>query len=294
VLKDFRPDVLLFTGGYVAVPVGLAARLPLLGARRPRILLFVPDIEPGWALKVLSRFADHVAITVEQSRKYISGHIPMTVTGYPVRPDLKVWDRAQARQAIGLVSDLPVLFVSGGSRGAQSINRALFMILPELLNDMEVIHIAGQADWPEVESAWRILASHLPSEIACRYHGFPFLHDKMGAAMTVADLAVSRAGASCLGEYPSFGLPAVLVPYPYAWRYQKVNAQYLVDHGAAVLLEDVDLSTQMLPMVSKLMRDGPRRLRMRQAMLALAQPQASLRIGRLLNDLAHNGIQERV
>ena len=80
---------------------------------------------------------------------------------------------------------------------------------------------------------------------ADRYHAFPYLHDEMGAALAAADLVISRAGASTLGEYPLFGLPAVLVPYPYAWRYQKVNADTLVQKGAAIMLEDDKLSDQI-------------------------------------------------
>jgi UDP-N-acetylglucosamine--N-acetylmuramyl-(pentapeptide) pyrophosphoryl-undecaprenol N-acetylglucosamine transferase len=104
--------------------------------------------------------------------------------------------------------------------------------------------------------------------------------------MTAADLALSRAGASCLGEYPYFGLPAILAPYPYAWRYQQVNAQYLVDRGAAIVLEDADLPTRLLPTASKLMRDLQRRQSMQQAMHSLARPQASGEIGALLLRLA--------
>jgi UDP-N-acetylglucosamine--N-acetylmuramyl-(pentapeptide) pyrophosphoryl-undecaprenol N-acetylglucosamine transferase len=284
-LRKFNPDVILFTGGFIAAPVALAARLPGL-ANRPAILLYIPDIQPGWALKTLAPLADHAAITVEDTRRSLPIRLPATVTGYPIRPDLKVWDKTQARQALGLDGDRPVLLVSGGSRGARAINRAILGVLPELLQEMQVVHITGHADWPEMETAWRGLAAQLPAELTIRYHAHPFLHEEMGAAMTAADLALSRAGASCLGEYPYFGLPAILAPYPYAWRYQQVNAQYLVDRGAAIVLEDADLPTRLLPTASKLMRDLQRRQSMQQAMHSLARPQASGEIGALLLRLA--------
>ncbi len=287
ILGQFQPDVLLFTGGYVAVPLGLAARLPLPGRKRTPSLLYVPDIEPGWALKLLARFADAIAVTVEDTRAYLPPRAAVTVTGYPVRPGLAIWDRARAFAALGLEAGLPVLLVSGGSRGARPINQALLKALPELLKEMQIVHLTGQFDWPEVESAWRAILAQLPAENTRRYHPFPYLHEEMGAAMSAADLVLSRAGASSLGEYPHFGLPAILVPYPYAWRYQKVNAQYLVQRGAAVLVEEADLPTGLSTVLVDLVRDCARRRRMRQAMQSLARPQAAQEIAGLLLKLAH-------
>lgn len=286
VLNEFEPDVLLFTGGYVAVPMGLAARIPRPGRKRPRSLLYIPDIEPGWALKVLARFADQIAITAEDTRTYLPARVPATVTGYPIRPDLAIWESDRARQALGLAEDLPVLLVSGGSRGARSINRALLEALPVLLEEMQVVHVSGQLDWEVVDSTWRAQAAQLPDRLVCRYHLYPYLHEEMGAAMSAADLALSRAGASSLGEYPHFGLPAILVPYPYAWRYQKVNAMFLVESGAAVLLEDSDLTLRLLPLVNELMKDPQRLQHMRQAMQTLARPRAANEIASILNKLA--------
>jgi UDP-N-acetylglucosamine--N-acetylmuramyl-(pentapeptide) pyrophosphoryl-undecaprenol N-acetylglucosamine transferase len=113
----------------------------------------------------------------------------------------------------------------------------------------------------------------------------PYLHE-MGAALAAADLAVTRAGASTLGELPLFGLPAVLVPYPYAWRYQKVNADYLVRREAAILIQDEQLSAELLPAVQRLSRDPQQLHKMRSAMQALAQPQAAQHIAGLVRELA--------
>ena len=296
-LKGFQPDVLLFTGGFVAVPMALAAwgwSLParlgfggLPGLRRSsrarlrsKSLLYVPDIEPGLALKTLARFADAIAITAEEGRVYFKRK-NLTVTGYPVRKSLKVWDGVDARRALGLRDDLPTLLVTGGSTGARSINRALMSALPDLLAEMQVVHLTGKLDWPEVD-AFRATLS--PEKIA-RYHAFPYLHEEMGAAFSAADLIVSRAGASCLGEFPMFGVPAILVPYPHAWRYQRVNASYLARHDAAVVVEDAELPAKILPLARELIHDAPRRGQMRQAMLALYQPQAAASIANLLQSL---------
>ena len=121
----------------------------------------------------------------------------------------------------------------GGSRGAHSINQAVAGALPELLQEMQVIHITGKLDWQMIEQAGQV---YPPSSLTAIAH-YPYLYDEIGAAMHLADLALTRAGASTLGELPFFGLPAILVPYPYAWHYQRVNASYLVRHGAAMRLK---------------------------------------------------------
>ena len=285
-LHNFQPEVLLFTGGYLAVPVALAARFPGRGYRRPRSLLYIPDIEPGLALKSLALLADRIAITTESTRAFLRRHRQVVVTGYPTRADLRTWDKDQARQVLELNSEAPVLLVFGGSKGARSINHAMWAILPELLADVQVVHLTGQLDWPEVESVRRRLEASLPRELYTRYHPYPFLHKEMGAVLTVADLALCRAGASTLGELPLFALPAVLVPYPYAWRYQQVNAQYLAERGAAVILQDSELPVKALGVLRELVSDVQKRAQMRQAMASLAQPKAAEKIAGQLYGLA--------
>ena len=258
-LRRYHPDVLFFTGGYMAVPMALA------GIRIPSVL-FVPDIEPGLALKTLSFFANYIAVTAEASKAFIPQTKDVLVTGYPVRADLSSWDKRDAYRAFDLSSQLPTLLVTGGSLGSLNINKALVAILPELLTDMQVIHLTGKNTWNQFED----IRDELPADAATRYRAFPYLHHRMGAAFTIADLVLSRAGASSLGEYPHFGIPAILVPYPYAWQYQKVNADYLVQKGAAVLLKDEELPARMLPLVQDLMNNANQRDVMKVAMQSIA------------------------
>lgn len=270
ILKEFKPDVLLFTGGYLAFPMALAGR------NKP-ILLFVPDIEPGMALKALSSFADKIALTVDQSRQFFNYEKRTIVTGYPLRDDLKNWSKAEAAAYFQFDPEVPTLLFLGGSSGARSINNAVVEIAGTLVERFQVIHLTGHLDWETV----RAKNAHL----SARYQAFPYLHE-IGAAYAAADLVISRSGASTLGEYPYFGLPAILVPYPYAWRYQKVNADYLVEHGGAILLEDAHLNTELLPTILRLMDDPYRLARMSQAMSSLAEPDAAERIAALLFDMA--------
>ena len=145
----------------------------------------------------------------------------------------------------------------------------------------EVVHISGQLDWDEVEKA----EASLKSAQKKRYHTFPYLHE-MGKALAVADLVISRSGASSLGEFPFFGIPAILVPYPHAWRYQKVNASYLARHGAAVILDDSRLQDELLDTVKVLLDNPGKRKSMQAAMRSLAQPDAARAIASQLMELA--------
>lgn len=283
ILREFRPQALLFTGGFVAVPMALAGRsIPSL--------LYVPDIEPGLALKTLARFSSRIAITADESQQYFPQEKKkLALTGYPTRKDLKAWEVETARQTLGLEPDLFTLLVSGGSKGALSINQALKAILPQLLAEMQVIHISGQAGWEMAQSTRASLVDCCGETLAARYHPYPYLHHEMGAALTVANLALTRAGASTLGELPLFGLPGILVPYPYAWRYQQVNASYLEKRGAAVIIQDADMPNQLLPTIVRLARNPAILENMRQSMAAQAHPEAAAEIAGLFVALAETG-----
>ena len=279
ILRDFQPDVLFFTGGFIAGPLAFAARFLAPSRRRIPALLYVPDIEPGMALRSLAHFADRIAVSVEDSGKYFKS--PVVVTGYPVRPDLLAWTRQSGRRALKLDDDLPVLLIAGGSKGARSINQAVMASLPKLLEIAQVVHITGQLDWDDLQQAGTSLT---PNQRA-RYHAFPYLHEEMGAALAAADLAVMRAGASTLGELPLHGLPAVLIPYPHAWRYQKVNADYLAQRGAAVILPDELLPQQLLRIVTALFQNRSKLRAMQIAMSSLSRPKAAQAIAGQLVEL---------
>jgi UDP-N-acetylglucosamine:LPS N-acetylglucosamine transferase len=155
-----------------------------------------------------------------------------------------------------------------------------------LLDGIQVLHVTGQLDWSEVEGARAKLMESSSSELAGRYRIVPYLHEEMGAAFSAADLVISRAGASTLGELPLFGLPAILVPYPHAWRYQQVNAQYLAERGAAEIIQDADLTDQLLPAVLRLLADSARLGSMRFAMSSLSKPDAGSEIAKQVLSLA--------
>lgn len=277
----FRPNVMLMTGGYLAVPVALAAWL-----RRVPIVIYLPDVEPGSAIKAAMPLARKVAVTTPGSAVYVPAH-KMEVTGYPVRADLRqalTLSRAEALAQFDLTPKRPTLFVFGGSRGAWHINKALMAILPQMLHHYQVIHISGTLTWSQVEANLETLSQ---AERAY-YRPYPYLHERMGAAFRAADLVVARAGASMLGEAPAFGLPSVLVPLTFAWRYQKVNADFLAEQDAAVCLRDEQLAAELWPTVQQLLQNPERLATMGAAAQALDQPQAARHLAQLLVNAATN------
>ncbi len=274
-MATFQPDVMLMTGGYVAAPTALAAR-----RNRVPIVIYLPDVEPGATIRYTVPLAAQIACTTDGSAAFVPEE-KMVVTGYPVRADIRAatnLTKEAALAAFDLHPGRPTLFVFGGSRGARNINRALMGCLPDLLTDMQVIHISGELTWPEVQAN----AATLPAELLAYYRPYPYLHEQMGAAFRAADLVVARAGASMMGESPAFGLPSVLVPLTFAWRYQKVNADYMTDHGAAVQLTDETLAEQLQPTIRELMGDNDRMAAMSTAAQALDKPDAASDLARLL------------
>jgi UDP-N-acetylglucosamine--N-acetylmuramyl-(pentapeptide) pyrophosphoryl-undecaprenol N-acetylglucosamine transferase len=271
VIRDFKPDVALVTGGYVAAPVAWA-----VWRAHPRVplLIFLPDLAPGLSIRLTSTLAAEVAVSFAEVTSYFPGKA--VVTGYPVRPELMAANRLAARQAFGLGDDLPTVLVFGGSRGSRSINRALVSALPQLLERCQVIHISGNADWAQV-------AETPPSE---RYHPFPYLNERMVDALAAADLVVARAGASVLGEFPAVGLPSILVPYPHAGQHQAVNAAFLERHGAAQILTDEQLSQGLAPAILDLLSSPEHLQVMSQASAHLARPDAAANIVRELQRLS--------
>ena len=272
-LRSFHADVVFSTGGYASFPCCLAARL----LRKP-VVVYLPDVSPGWAVRAEKRLATRMATTTEAALE----HLPRDrtiVTGYPVRSAFFGQSKGQARAALGIAPDARLLLIAGASQGAQSINAAVFKGIRTLLNDTTVYHITGAADYDEA----RGFESQLGSELARRYHPAPFRED-LPTLMLAADLAVLRAGASTLGELPAAGLPAILVPAAYAGGHQKHNAAWLVDSGAAVVVDEKALGTLCEGAVD-LIQDAVRLASMREAALRLSRPDAAMEIADLVREV---------
>ncbi len=273
-MSSYQPDAIMATGGYVCAPVVVSG-----WARRVPSLVYLPDTEPGWAVRFLAPFAKRVAVTVPESARFF-GTGKSVCTGYPVRADVGSHARDDARAHFGLEQDVPVLLVTGGSRGALHLNQALSDCLESLLETMQVIHVCGQSHFDGLAAR----ATSLPQRLAQRYHLHAYLHE-MPMSMAAADLVVSRAGASVLGEYPAAGLPSVLVPLSQGHKDQERNAAYMARRGAAIVISDTQLTSEgLLTTVTDLLGNPDRLAGMSAAARAMAQPFAARR---LADELVH-------
>lgn len=284
-LRRWRPDVVLTTGGYVTVPVAYAAAL-----LRIPLVVFLPDIRPGLAVRAQARVATRIAVAFRDAADAL-GATRSTTTGYPLRPRLLEAarpdgdgvpvGRADARRRMGVHGSLPVVLVYGGSRGARTLNQGIAARLPELLGRCQLIHVAGALD----EDAMRLVAADLPVDLAGRYHLYGFAGEDLVDALVAADLAVARSGASTLAELPAAGLASVLVPGPFSD--QDANARWLADQGAAVVLTNDEVADGALPdLLLALLDDDARRAAMSAAAREVAVLDAGPRLQQVVVEAA--------
>lgn len=272
VIAEFRPDVVLATGGYVSAPAVWAA-----WRQHVPIIIELPDLEPGWAIRALWRFSRQVAVSFEEVlRNFPRGRA--TVTGYPVRAQFYQATRDAGRARFKLDPSVPVLTVFGGSQGAHALNEAVRLNLRELLQQTQLLHVTGTFDRATME----VERARLDVGLAARLHVFEYLHEDMPFALAAADLVMARAGAATLGEFPAVGVPSLLVPGLFAAGHQEKNADFMVERGASVKLDEERLKIELVKVVTSLLRDGTRLAEMAEAARKMAQPDAAQKIGELL------------
>ena len=270
VLRAFRPDVVVGTGGYASVSAVLAAVI----LRRPRILQEQNSV-PGLANRLLARFADVMLLSYEESRSRLPRGVRTVVIGNPLRiAPGKAREAREAREAgaraLGLDPSRHTVLVIGGSRGAHSLNVAASSAVERLLGEtgLQWILLTGERDCDEMRGRF---APHGDRVVVRAY-----LED-VQHAYGVADVAVARAGASAVFELAAFGIPSIFVPYPYAADgHQRLNVEPLRRQGGAVVIEDVNLSGERLAEeITALLRDGPRRERMSRVLTGWARVDAA-------------------
>ena len=228
-------------------------------------------------MRFLGRYATTVACSVEASLASLPARSSV-VTGYPVRRQFAEATREEGIRRFGLAPGVATLLIAGGSLGSHHLNTVIGGALRDLLSHAQIVHVAGPAEEPWLAR----LRERLPDWQRERYHLLAYT-EEMAWAMAAADLAVTRAGASVLGELPAAGLPAIVVPGRFSDQHR--NAAFLVERGAARMLPERDIDA--LPGVAaRLLDDEPQRAHMREAMRELARPDAASRLAALVREAA--------
>jgi UDP-N-acetylglucosamine--N-acetylmuramyl-(pentapeptide) pyrophosphoryl-undecaprenol N-acetylglucosamine transferase len=266
-------------GGFASIPAVLAAR----SAGVPRVL-HEQNAVPGLANRTLARLATAIGVTFEDSRRRLPGGARVETTGLPVRREiLGVQSRreelaAEARRTFDLAEDRLTVLVTGGSQGALQIDRAVAGAIALLSGrrDLQLVVLTGRAHEA-------IVADAAARSMDLLVRTIPFL-DRMELALAIADAAVARAGANTVNELAVSGVPAILVPYPYATgAHQEANARELERAGAAEVVRDRELTPERLAeRLAALVGDHERRSSMAKAARSWAKPDADERLAELV------------
>jgi UDP-N-acetylglucosamine--N-acetylmuramyl-(pentapeptide) pyrophosphoryl-undecaprenol N-acetylglucosamine transferase len=230
-VKELKPDVVFSKGGFVSVPVVMAAR-----GKCP-VVCHESDYTPGLANRIASRYADTICVTFEDTMALAKGRTAgkMVHTGTPIRPELYRGDRQKGLAAMGFSGDKPVLMVMGGSLGAAAVNDGVRAALSRLLARFDVVHLCGKG---KVDA----------SLVMAGYRQFEYVGPELPDMLAATDVVISRAGANAVFEFMALGIPALLIPLPLeASRGDQIlNANYVAKKGYAMVLDQKDISTEKL------------------------------------------------
>jgi UDP-N-acetylglucosamine--N-acetylmuramyl-(pentapeptide) pyrophosphoryl-undecaprenol N-acetylglucosamine transferase len=268
-----RPSAIFTTGGYVALPVLMAAT-----ALRIPVVMWDGNIVPGRSVRATARLAGCLAVAFEATCQALArGGRPCFVTGTPIR-DPRGVARVEARNSLGIPAQDGLILIFGGSQAVRRFNSAVAQALPRLVERARVIHVTGDAGYEEAIAG----RAALPEQMRNRYWPERFLAEEMTLALAAADLVVGRAGSSTLAEVAAFGLPMVVVPYPHAAGHQRRNAEEMVRSGAARLVEDAAFDAEALLAAAAILDDRKSHEAMAAAARALARPGAADAVAELV------------
>ncbi len=286
IIREWRPQSVFATGGYVSVPLVLAA-----ARLRVPIFLHEQNAVPGLANRLLSRWAHTVYLTFPARSDSISGNARVVHSGLPVRQEILKTSRAAGLDYFQLSAAAMTILVTGGSRGARRLNEVMLQVYRQLgaaVNRsagswprLQFIHVTGKAEYPEFIQ--QMAAQGINEDNVGRIVIRPYL-EEMEYGLAAADLLISRAGAATIAELTALAIPAILVPYPYAaGDHQYQNALFLDRQRAAMMIPEPDLTAELLLWrLKQLIGNDERRQEMGRAAGRLGRPQAAEIIARSL------------
>lgn len=286
ILRRWKPDVVFVKGGFVGLPVGIAAHL----LKIPYVI-HESDFTPGLTNKILSRWAAKVAVGFPVKGYHELPKDRLVYTGNPVRSELSRRHRLEGLAAFKLDASLPVLLITGGSQGARAINDCIIQALPELTEFTQVLHLTGELEYERVLFDVKRLGKvkHLK-----RYQAHAFLLKEMSYALAAADIVVARAGANTITELATLGKPTILIPNYLLAGHQEANAKVLSRAGAVISLDERRLtSTLLVTTVRNLFGSDEEQARLIKAIRTFAKPSAAADLAQLIVAAAKPAKSER-
>lgn len=270
IMKKFRPDLVIGTGGYVSGPILFVASI--LGIKT---VMHESNSYPGAVTRWLAKRVKKVFLTFEETKQYLATDINVEVVGNPTRDVLDKVNRTEAIKYFELDANIKTLLIFGGSLGSVSINNAILKNIKKLITgNIQVIWQTGERDYERIEK--ELVNLKVNTSIGILLVKFI---DRIEYAYNAADVVICRAGATTIAELTRIGKPAILVPYPYAAAdHQTMNAKTLVNAGAALMLTDKELNDKLEVTVLHLINNDDVRQTMSERSKKLGQPQAALNI----------------
>lgn len=239
ILNEFKPDIVIGTGGYVCGPIVYMAK-----KKGVKALIHEQNAFPGITNKILSRYVDKVLVTFEESREYFKHPDRVQLTGNPIRREILEIDRSSAFKTLDMRDDIPLVLSFGGSGGQKSLNHAMYEVIKANNNseDIQIIHVSGKRHYNSFMERLKDGAIDLGENIRV----LPYLYE-MPQALNIASLMITSAGAISLAEISALGIASILVPKGYtAENHQEYNAKAFEDKGAALVILEKNLDGEIL------------------------------------------------
>ncbi|MCR2042892.1 undecaprenyldiphospho-muramoylpentapeptide beta-N-acetylglucosaminyltransferase [Anaerosalibacter massiliensis] len=239
IIKEFQPDIVIGTGGYVCGPVVYIA-----SKKKIPTIIHEQNAFPGMTNKILSRYVNKIALSFEESKKYFKYPDKMYITGNPVRKSLFSIDKDKAYEELNIKSDIPFLLSFGGSGGQKKLNDSMFHVIKENINNsnIQILHVTGKRFYDD-------FINNLTKEniiIKENIQVLPYFFD-MPKGLSIADLVITSAGAITLSEITALGIPSIIIPKSYtAENHQVYNAKALEKKGASVVILEESLTGEVL------------------------------------------------
>jgi UDP-N-acetylglucosamine--N-acetylmuramyl-(pentapeptide) pyrophosphoryl-undecaprenol N-acetylglucosamine transferase len=286
ILRSFKPDVVFLKGGFVCLPVGIAAKLLNIP-----FVIHESDATPGLTNRILSRWAEKIAVGFPVKSYKLFDRAKLVYVGNPVRADILNGNRLEGLTHFKLEADLPVILITGGSQGAAQINNVVLASLAQLTEKYQIIHQTGDGEIGRIR--FELRGRQKEPNIG-RYHPFGFLMGDMGMALAAADLVIGRAGVNTINDSAVLGKPTILIPNYEMAGHQVENAKVLSRQGAVRVLDGERLTAQQfVSEIERVLGDKEEQARLSAAIKEFGRPEAANDLAKLVFNIGQTAYKSK-